>query len=358
MIDTRFFNKKEYLTIAEICTLLSVPVPDGCPTDKRILNIATLDNASDSDITFFHNAKYLNDLKKTKAFACVVSPEHVGLVPSSTIALVVSEPYLAHAILLRAFYSIKGGHRGAFISTKASISTNAIVEDGCYISDYVTISDGAVIKSGTFIGSNVTILDGVEIGANSYIEPNVTIGFALIGSSAYIKAGARIGQQGFGFHVGKTGITDVMQIGRVIIGDDVQIGANCTIDRGSMNDTKIGSHSRIDNLVHIAHNVEIGDYCVIAAQTGIAGSTKVGSQCFFGGQVGVAGHISIGDKVTVAAKSGIMKNTASGSKIAGVPACHIMNWHRQTIALQRLVESRGKSVRVGFWHKLLLLLKR
>lgn len=358
MIDKRFFNKKEYLTIGEICNILSIPLPENCQGTKKISDIARIDNATDSDVTFFHNAKYADDLAKTRAFACVVAKEHVDLVPDGTVPLVVEEPYLAHAILLRAFYSIKGNHTTPYISPKATISESAVIEEGCHISDYVTISDGAIIKKGTFIGNNVTILDGVEIGENSHIESNVTIGFAVIGKSAYIKTGARIGQQGFGFHVGKTGITDVLQIGKVIIGDDVQIGANCTIDRGSMNDTKIGSHSRLDNLVHVAHNVEIGEYCVIAAQTGIAGSTKIGNQCFFGGQVGIAGHLCIGDKVTIAAQSGVMRNTDSGSKIAGSPAGNIINWHRQTVALQKLVESRTKLQPRSFCAKLKFLFSK
>lgn len=355
MIDTRFFNKKEFVTIERICELLSIDLPSGCLGSKQISDIARIDNATENDITFFHNAKYADDLAKTKAFACVVSKEHVHLISKQTIPLEVAEPYLAHAILLKEFYSTKHSVGKSFISEKASISKSATVEDGCYISDFVTIANGAIIKKGTFIDSNVTILDGVEIGENSHIESNVTVGFAIIGKSAYIKSGARIGQQGFGFHVGKTGITDVLQIGKVIIGDDVQIGSNCTIDRGSMSDTKIGSHSRLDNLVHIAHNVEIGEYCVIAAQTGIAGSTKIGNQCFLGGQVGIAGHISIGDKVTIAAQSGVMKNTESGSKIAGTPASNIINWHRQTIALKKLVEMRTQVQPKGVWNKLKLL---
>ncbi len=355
MIDTRFFNKKEFVTIDRICELLSIDVPDEDIASKHIFDIARIDNATDSDITFFHNAKYADDLAKTSAFACVISKEHVHLISGNTIPLIVDEPYLAHAILLKEFYSTKHPTGKSFISEKSSIAKSVIIEDGCYISDFVTISDGVIIKKGTFIDSNVTILDGVEIGENSHIESNVTIGFAIIGKSAYIKSGARIGQQGFGFHVGKTGITDVLQIGKVVIGDNVQIGANCTIDRGSMNDTKIGNHARLDNLVHVAHNVEIGDYCVIAAQTGIAGSTKIGRQCFLGGQVGIAGHISIGDKVTIAAQSGVMKNTESGNKIAGTPASNIINWHRQTIALKKLVEVRSQIQPKGFWNKLKLL---
>ncbi len=341
MVDERFFEKKSYILLGKICDLLAISLPTNCSATKRITGIARLDNATASDITFFHNAKYAEDLAKTQAFACIISKENAHLLSNATVALVVDEPYLAHAILLKAFYSIKGVPQVGYISPKANISPKAKIGKDCYISDNVTILDGAIIGEGTFVGNNVTILGGVEIGENSYIEPNVTIGFAIIGNNAYIKTGARIGQQGFGFHVGKTGITDVMQIGRVVIGDDVQIGANCTIDRGSMNDTIIGSHSRLDNLVHVAHNVEIGEYCVIAAQTGIAGSTKIGNQCFFGGQVGIAGHLTIGDKVTIAAQSGVMRNIESCSKVAGSPATNVLNWHKQTIALQRLIQNKA-----------------
>ena len=338
--------------MGRICELLKIPLPDGCPDDKEISNISRLENATNSDITFFHNSKYAKMLSKTQAFACIVNEKDAHLVAKNTVALAVSEPYLALAILLKEFYSIKNKCNGTHISPKATIAKTAIIEDGCYISDYVTISNGVIIKKGTFIGSNVTILDGVEIGENSHIEPSVTIGFAVIGNNAYIKSGARIGQQGFGFHVGKTEITDIMQIGKVIIGDDVQIGANCTIDRGSMDDTIIGSHSRIDNLVHIAHNVEIGEYCVIAAQTGIAGSTKIGSQCFFGGQVGIAGHLNIGDKVTIAAQSGVMRDVLPRSKIAGSPATNVLNWHKQTIALQKLARRNDRTKSHGLLKRL------
>jgi UDP-3-O-[3-hydroxymyristoyl] glucosamine N-acyltransferase len=345
MIDPRFFNKKEFVTIQRICEILNIEIPKNCSPMKRITNIETIENATPSDITFFHNAKYSENLSKTVAFGCVVSKEHERLVPTSTFPLVVEEPYLAHAYLLKEFYYSKNSYEQTNISKKASISENAIIEDGCCISDFAVISDRAVIRKGSFIGCNTTILDGVEIGENSYIESNVTIGYAIIGKKTYIKAGARIGQQGFGFHIGKTGITDVMQIGRVIIGEDTQIGANCTIDRGSLSDTKIGNHVRIDDMVHIAHNVEIGDYCVVAAQTGIAGSVKIGNGCVFGGQVGIAGHVSIGNKVIVAAQSGVMRDTPDGNKIGGSPAVSIMNWHRQTIALQKLIETtkRNKS---------------
>ena len=338
MIDNRFFNKKEFVTMSRICEMLQIKLPKNTTGKEKITDIATLQNATRTEITFFHNIKYLEELSKTKAFACVITKEHAGKTPSNTLALIVDEPYYAHAILLNEFYSIKKNTNEHYISPNAKISPKANIEHGCYISDNVSIADDVIIKKGTYIGCNTTILNGVEIGENSYIESNATIGFAVIGKNAYIKSGARIGQQGFGFHVGSRGVTDVMQIGIVVIGDDVQIGANCTIDRGSMNNTIIGSHSRIDNLVHIAHNVEIGQYCIIAAQSGIAGSTVIGNQCVLGGQVGIAGHLTIGDKVTIAAQSGVMRTVESNRKIAGSPATNVLDWHKQTIALQRLTK--------------------
>jgi UDP-3-O-[3-hydroxymyristoyl] glucosamine N-acyltransferase len=341
MADSRFFKIKKRVTLQDVCTLLKIPTPQRNENLVEISGIARIDDATGTEITFLHNAKYIEDLKKTSALACVIDEKHKHLVPSTTIALVVQEPYLALALLLRELYTTNIETKEPFISKKASIAPGAVIETDCYISDNAVISSGAIIRKGTFIGSNTTILHGVEIGENSRIEANATIGYAIIGKNAHIKAGARIGQQGFGFHIGATGFTDVMQIGRVLIGEDVQIGANCTIDRGSIGDTTIGNHVRIDNMVHIAHNVEIGDYCVIAAQTGIAGSTKIGNACVFGGQVGIVGHISVGDRVTVAAQSGIVRDTEAGAKIAGSPAIRIMEWRRQTVLLRKLAQNKN-----------------
>jgi UDP-3-O-[3-hydroxymyristoyl] glucosamine N-acyltransferase len=251
------------------------------------------------------------------------------LVPDGCIPLAVSSTHLALALILRDLYSIR---------TDGIDKT--LIEDGCNISSSANIGEGCVIKKGTFIGHNTTILHCVEIGENSHIESNVTIGFSIIGNEAYIKAGARIGQQGFGFHIDGSKITDIPQVGRTLIGNNVQIGANCTIDRGSLSDTIIGDNVRIDDMVHIAHNVEIGDGCAIAAQTGIAGSTKVGRECVFGGQVGIAGHLAIGDNVVIAAQSGIIRDVKSGARVAGYPGVNIVNWHRQNVILRRLVERR------------------
>ncbi len=343
MIDTRFYNIKHDATISNICEILGCDIPKKINPNKIIKGIAKLEDATNDDITFFHNSKYSKDLEKTKACACLIKDSDKHLLSKNVAPIIVSEPYYSLALLLMYFYEPKGYKtecEETYISPNANVSKNASIGKGCYISDFVTIGDGAIIKDNTIIGKSSTIREGVEIGENSRIEPNVTIGFSIIGPKAYIKTGARIGQPGFGFFVGNAGPVDVLQIGRVIIGRDVQIGANCTIDRGSMGDTIIGHMVRMDDMVHIAHNVHIGDGCVIAAQCGIAGSTTLGKGCFLGGQVGIAGHLKIGDRVTIAAQSGVMNDIESGRKIGGTPATGIISWHKQSVALRKLIERK------------------
>ena len=347
MIDTRFYNVKHTMTIASICEKLACELPKKINSKKTIRGIENLDEATVEDVTFFHNSKYSENLKETKACACLIKKEHAHLLPKNVAPIIVEEPYYALALILMSFYEPKGlkislNSDETYISPKANVSESATIGKGCYISDFVTIGANAIIKDHTIIGTSSTIREGVEIGENSRIEPNVTIGFSIIGAKAYIKSGARIGQPGFGFYVGKAGPVDVLQIGRVIIGRDVQIGANCTIDRGSMGDTVIGHMVRIDDMVHIAHNVHIGDYCVIAAQTGIAGSTTLGKGCVLGGQVGIAGHIKIGDKVTIAAQSGVANNIESGRIIGGTPATSLASWNMQNVLLRKMVSNRNK----------------
>ncbi|MDR3031341.1 MAG: UDP-3-O-(3-hydroxymyristoyl)glucosamine N-acyltransferase [Holosporales bacterium] len=341
MINSKFYTQNRFFSLRDICSILGVFVPEQCNLDKNITSIAKLNEAAETDITFFHNQKYLEDLKNTKAYACILLDKFKKYLPSNVVPVVVNQPYLALALLLKEFYSIKGYDiRETFISKNASVSKKAKIGNNCHISDFVFIEDDAMIKDGTFIGPNAAILRGTEIGENSHIESNVTIGFSKIGNNAYIKTGTRIGQQGFGFYMGKEGIVDILQIGVVVIGNNTQIGANCTIDRGSIGETRIGDNVRIDNMVHIAHNVEIDSNSVIAAQTGIAGSSKIGKYCVFGGQVGIAGHIEIGNSVTIAAQSGVMRDADPNSKIAGTPAQNITNWHRQSVLLKKLLKQR------------------
>lgn len=350
MIDSRFYNIKNNIDMAELCQRIGASFPKKASVNKNIKGIAALSEATSDNVSFFHNIKYKEDLANTKAYACIIKEEHAHLVPKNVIPIEVKEPYYALAILLRVFYELKNVTRydndaeiETYISPTAIVSETAKIGKGCYISHGTIIYDDCVIKDKTFIGANCTIQRGVEIGENSRIESNVSICCAVIGAKAYIKSGARIGQPGFGFYIGKAGPVDILQVGKVIIGRDVQIGANSTIDRGSMEDTIIGNMVRMDDMVHIAHNVHIGNCCVIAAQCGIAGSTSLGNGCVLGGQVGIAGHITIGDGVTIAAKSGVMHNIESGKRIGGSPATGISMWHRQTVALRRLISRKEYS---------------
>lgn len=347
MIDSRFYNIKSDINIANLCERIGSELPRKTSPNKNIKGIAVLRDANSDEVSFFHNIKYIDDLAKTRAYACIIREEHAHLVPKKVIPIIVKEPYYALAIMLHIFYELKNVTKydddlqaESYISRSAVVSETAKIGAGCYISNGAVIYDDCVIKDKTFIGSNCVIQRGVEIGESSRIESNVSICCAIIGPKAYIKSGARIGQPGFGFYIGKAGPVDILQIGKVVIGRDVQIGANCTIDRGSMEDTVIGNMVRMDDMVHIAHNVHIGNGCVIAAQCGIAGSTSLGNGCVLGGQVGIAGHLTIGDRVTIAAKSGVMHNIESGKIMGGIPATGISMWHRQTVALRKLISRK------------------
>ncbi len=192
------------------------------------------------------------------------------------------------------------------------------------------------------MGANAVLEEGVVLGVDCRIGAGATLSHCLIGDRTVIYPGARIGQDGFGFASGPDGHLRIPQIGRVIVGDDVEVGANTTIDRGSANDTVIGDGCMIDNLVQIAHNVQLGKGCVIVSQVGISGSTKLGNYVVCGGQTGFAGHLEIGDGVTLAARSGVIHDLAAGQAYGGVPAIAHRQWKRQIIAFAKLAQRKDE----------------
>jgi UDP-3-O-[3-hydroxymyristoyl] glucosamine N-acyltransferase len=222
----------------------------------------------------------------------------------------------------------------------AVIHPTATLGAGCCIDDYAIIGAGATVGPSCHIGAHAVIGAGVQLGEGCRIESFVNIQYAVIGNSVTIQSGAKIGQSGFGFDMDESGYLTIPQLGRVLIGDDVVIGANTTIDRGASADTVIGAGSRIDNLVQIAHNVVLGKNCVLVAQVGIAGSTQLGNFVVAAGQVGIADHLTIGNGVRIGAQSGLLRDVAPGETIAGSPAIPIRDWHRQTILLQRLLDRK------------------
>ena len=302
--------------------------------------------AAEGHVTFLDNPKYIDQAKHTKADACVIRQDMIECLPSGVAALITDEPYRGYARIAAAFYP-DAAEPNPLQPALAGIAVGAVIDPDAEIGDDCQIASGAVIEVGARIGArcrvgaNATIGRGVVLGSDCVIGPGVTLTHCLIGSRVVIHAGARIGQDGFGFALGPKGHVKVPQIGRVVIEDDVEIGANSTIDRGSGPDTLIGRGCKIDNLVMIAHNVRLGPGCIVVAQTGISGSTEIGQGSVLAAQVGIAGHLKIGAGTQFAARSGVMKDVAAGQTMGGAPAIPMKQWLRQVVALNRLIKRRG-----------------
>jgi UDP-3-O-[3-hydroxymyristoyl] glucosamine N-acyltransferase len=341
MADTIFFNILEPKTLQEIAKIGSCELNAGATPDIKISGVASLEVAIAGEVTFLSNPKYAHLLANSKASACILLPKHVEKAPPGMALLVSENPYASYAKIATSFYPEDAVQPN--ISPHAQIAKSAKIAENCEISANVIICNAAVVGVGTYIAPGVYIGRGVQIGNNCRIGHGVTLSHCIIGDCAIIHPGVRIGQDGFGFATEKGVHIKVPQLGRVVIGRDVEIGANSCIDRGAGPDTIIGDGTKIDNLVQIGHNVQTGKGCIIVSQVGIAGSTKLGDYVVLGGQVGVAGHLNIGSMVNVAAQSGVAQDVAPKEIIGGSPAMPIKQWHRQTIALKRLVANKGSA---------------
>jgi UDP-3-O-[3-hydroxymyristoyl] glucosamine N-acyltransferase len=341
----------EALTIEKIAALTRATPRDGDPLDRRIVNIAPLDTAIASDISFMDNSKYLDALAKTRAGACLVSPRFEAAVPAGAVVLLTPEPYRAFVAVARALFP--GALRPSSLfdvtgrSKAAQVHSSAKLEAGVTVDPLAVIGPQAEIGAATVIAAGAVIGPGVCIGRDCAIGAGTTILAALIGDRVIIHSGVRIGQDGFGYLGGPQGHQKIPQTRRVIIQDDVEIGANTTIDRGSTRDTIIGEGTKIDNLVQIAHNCSIGRHCMIAAQTGMAGSVVVGDFVMMGGQVGISDHLTIGTGAMLGARAGVMSNVAAGARWAGYPAESIIDWKRSVAALRRLTRRSRKTGGTG-----------
>lgn len=330
-----FFQKSPALKVQDLAQLIGA----HCDAkDMLVEDVGPLDNLQKGAVACYHNSKYKHSASNAKHGFCILKEEDKQLLQPGVIGLFSPTPYRSFGKAALYFYPFpkSNGH----ISDSASIHPSAVIGKNCQIEPFAIIGSYAKIGDNTIIRSHSVIGDNTLIGANSIIEYGVVITNCIAGDRLYVKPGAKIGQPGFGFHMDEKGHFDIPQIGCVRIGHDVQIGANATIDRGSQHDTIIGNFCRIDNLVQLAHNVELGDGCVIVAQVGIAGSSKLGKFVIAAGQVGIAGHLNIGDGVKIAAQSGLMRDVNPGETIAGSPAIPVRDWHKQTIALQRLIQKK------------------
>lgn len=338
-----FFKQGRGLSVREIAALAGAELHQphqGADLDRRITGIAALDRASPSDLAFFDSSKYLEQATTTDAGACLTTQRFAASLPARVSILRVAEPYRAFVEVARALFpdalrpsslfEASGVAPGAHVHPSARLENGVTVDPGAVIGARAEIGAGTVVAAGAVVGP------GVCIGRDCSIGANVSIVHALIGDRVIIHPGCAIGQDGFGFVRAPKGAHKVPQVGRVIIQDDVEIGANSTVDRGAIRDTVIGEGTKIDNLVQIAHNVLIGRHCLLAGQVGISGSSTVEDGVIMGGQAGVADHLTVGAGAMLAAKAGLMNNVPPGARWAGTPAKSGKQWFREIATLERL----------------------
>jgi UDP-3-O-[3-hydroxymyristoyl] glucosamine N-acyltransferase len=339
MADRRFFANVGPLTLGDIAERCGARIEAG-DAARRFADVAPLDKAGPDDISFLDNRKYIDAFGISRAGAVFVQPSLAERAPAGMALLVTTQPYIAYARAAAAFYPEPPAVLG--IAATAVIDPSAEIGEGATIGHHVVVAERVRIGRRCRIGAGTVIGPGVVIGDDSRIASQVTLSHCLLGNRVSIFSGVRIGQDGFGFAPDPKGHVKVPQLGRVIIEDDVEIGANTTVDRGAGPDTVIGAGSMIDNLVQIGHNVVLGRGCVLAAQVGIAGSTKLGDFVMAGGQVGIAGHLRIGRGAKLAAQAGIMRDVPDGETVAGYPAVPFAEHWRQVAAVRRLVKKRGE----------------
>ena len=303
MADPRFFTRSGPFKVSDIALQIVAQVHDGVDADRLISDLEDIATASDDSLCFVTDKKYLPQLAETRATAVLVGKAHVNACPPHIIALACDDPYAGMARVAQAFYPDAARARpmpGHLPPGSPAVHPTARIGQNCEIADSVTIGANAEIGDNTHIAANVVIGAGVTLGRDCTLGSGVVIGYSLIGDRVIINSGSRIGQCGFGFAPGKAHIK-VPQLGRVIIQADVEMGANCAIDRGTLGDTIVGEGSKLDNLVHLAHNVVVGRHVFMAGQSGIAGGTHIGDYCQVGGQAGIYGHLTLGANVVVGA---------------------------------------------------------
>ncbi len=326
MEHTWFFPPHDGIRLGDLAATLGAELADAAHANRTVRSVSPVNRAKDGDLCYILSRKFRAELETSEATAILCDRALVSLIPPHIAALVSARPHTAFALageLLHPSAMRPEPMTSAVsaISPAAYVDPEARLEPGVSIEPMAVIGKGAEVGEGSHIGPGAIIGPNVKIGRNCTIAAGATIQCALLGNNVIIHPGARIGQDGFGYAPGlKPGMIKIVQIGRVIIQDNVEIGANTTIDRGTMDDTVIGEGTKIDNQVQVGHNVRIGRHCGIVSKVGIAGSTRIGDGVMIGGAAGINGHITIGDGVQIAAMSGVVADIPAGEKYGGVPA--------------------------------------
>jgi UDP-3-O-[3-hydroxymyristoyl] glucosamine N-acyltransferase len=331
--DTRFFRRSGPHALAVVASTAG-----GVADELELLleGVAPLRTARPSEVSFLDNRRYSSALDQTSAGAVIVHPEMAARVPATTVPILTTEPYAAWARVAALFHPVPPPSPG--IHASAIVADGAVVHPSAEVGPLSVIETGAEIGPGCRIGPGAVIGSGVIVGRDCRIGAHVSLSYAMLGARVYVYPGARIGQEGFGFASSNNGFISIPQLGRVILEDDVEVGANTTIDRGSSQDTVIGAVSRLDNLVQIGHNVVLGRCCVIVAQVGISGSTVLEDFVRVGGQAAMAGHLRIGQGAEIGAQSGVISNLAPNERVLGSPARPIKDFFRQIAGLKKLAQ--------------------
>jgi UDP-3-O-[3-hydroxymyristoyl] glucosamine N-acyltransferase len=342
MAQPTFFETPPSSTLADIAALTNAQLVDPSRGGLEIRGLASLDEAGPRQLTFFDNLKYADQLALTKAGACLVSERFQARVPSHVAVLRAAHPFRAFVKIARQWHADALRPQSWFgsdgIAPSAIIDPTARLEDGVIVDPLAVIGPHAEIGTGTVIGAAAVIGAGVKIGRDCDVGAHCAIQAALIGNNVLIHPGCSIGQDGYGFvFFGPDGHLKVPQTGRVVIQNDVEVGAGTTIDRGSLRDTVIGEGTKIDNQVQIGHNVTIGRHCLLAAQIGLAGSLTIGDNVALGAKVGINNHLKIGDGAQVTAMSAVKDDIPPNGRWGGHFAKPTKQWFREIVAVERLV---------------------
>ena len=341
--DPRFFARSGPHPLATVARTASGAAPE---VDLLLVGVAPLKTADRNEVSFLDNRRYAEALEKTSAGAVIVHPDMLARVPAGTVPIVTKAPYAGWASVARLFHPVApprpGTHPSAFVAQGARIDPTAEV------GPFSLVETGAEVGARCQIGPYAAVGSGVVLGPDCRIGTHASLTHAILGARVYVYPGARIGQEGFSFAPTDAGFLAVPHLGRVILEDDVEVGANTTIDRGSTGDTVIGVGSRLDNLVQIGHNVRLGRCCVVVAQVGIAGSTVLEDFVQVGGQGAMAGHLRIGKGAKIGAQAGVISDVPPGATLLGSPAQSRQEFFRQVAVLKRMARKtespRGKPI--------------
>jgi len=340
MADSDFYTRSGPFNLSQLANFVDAEIVNAVYSNTEISDVGSLDTATSGEISFLSNRKYIDTFKQSKAGACIISSEFVEQAPEGMALLVVNDPYKAYAILATHFYPNKKST--GEIHPTALISSDATIGSGVSVGAYSVVEAGVVIGENTQVGTHCFVGEHVKIGTNCQIRAQVSVRFSHIGNNVTLYSGVKIGEDGFGFAPDPAGHIKIPQLGRVLIGSNVEIGANTVVDRGAGPDTVIGDGCWIDNLCQIAHNVKMGRGCIMAAQSGVSGSTVLEDYVVVGGQAGLSGHITVGMGAQISGQAGVISDVPSGSVYVGFPARPQREFFKGIATLNRLAKGKRR----------------